>query len=171
MSDAIPDPQPVTAVPDEENLIAATNALPDSKALTVLADVTQALGLSLDASTARDTATHLRQALAGTLSETDAIAPDRGATPADLARTALAHLAHQPSHRALITRALTLPDRSQRLDPATLALAALVLYAFRADLDLTHDPDKGWSFHFRTKPLPDNTIGKILAQLLGTFTK
>ncbi len=41
--------------------------------------------------------------------------------------------------------------------------------AFHADINLERDPEKGWSFHFKTKPLKDSTVGKLLGQLLGNF--
>ena len=44
-----------------------------------------------------------------------------------------------------------------------------MLLAFRADIDLHREPGKGWTFRFRTKPLTDATIGKLLSQLLGNF--
>jgi hypothetical protein len=47
-------------------------------------------------------------------------------------------------------------------------VGGLVLMAFHADINLAHDPGKGWTFHFKTKPLPDTVIGKLLGQLLGS---
>ena len=59
--------------------------------------------------------------------------------------------------------------RADRDPTLLLATGALVLLAFRADIDLAHEPGKGWKFRFRTKGLSDSTIGKLLGQLLGNF--
>jgi hypothetical protein len=52
-----------------------------------------------------------------------------------------------------------------------LLVGSLVLFAFHADIKLERDPDKGWSFHLKTKPLSGTAIAKALAQLLGVYTR
>ena len=90
--------------------------------------------------------------------------------PLSEARTTLTYLVHtDDTTHALIEHAVTIAPRPERFDPATLIIGALVLLAFHADINLAHDPDKGWSFHFRTKALPPDTIGTILGQLYGTY--
>jgi hypothetical protein len=141
--------------------------LSDDQAIAALALVLERHGQSIDPFTAEATEAHLREALRQPDVAT-AAEPDRNATPGALARTALHHLADQDED--VVARALTIPPGSTRFDPATLAVGALVLMAFHADIDLERDPQKGWSFRFRTKPLDDTTIGQLLGQLLGVFT-
>lgn len=143
------------------------SALSDDHAITALALVLDRQGKIIDPFTAEATETHLRQAL----HQPDvavAAEPDRDATPGALARTALQHLARDDE--AVVAHAITIPPGATRFDPVSLAIGALVLMAFHADIDLERDPEKGWSFHFRTKPLDDSTIGQLLGQLLGVFT-
>ena len=92
------------------------------------------------------------------------------ATRGDLARTALTYLAETgDATRGLIDHAMGIAPRADRDPTLLLATGALVLLAFRADIDLAHEPGKGWKFRFRTKGLSDSTIGKLLGQLLGNF--
>jgi hypothetical protein len=142
--------------------------LPDDQAIAALALVLERTGRPVDPFSARDDETHLREALDQPDLSTP-VAPDPNATPGALARTALRHLAEHDE--ALVARAITIPPGSTRFDPATLAVGALVLMAFHADINLERDPQQGWKFHFRTKPLNDNTIGRLLGQLLGVFTE
>jgi hypothetical protein len=46
-----------------------------------------------------------------------------------------------------------------------------VLLAFRTDLRLDRDPVKGRTLKVHTKPMSDSAVGKILAQLMGTYLK
>jgi hypothetical protein len=71
----------------------------------------------------------------------------------------------------LIQHAITRTAAPAQRDPVTLAVGALVLYAFRAEINLHRDPAKGWSFQLRTKPISDTTLGRLLSQLLGVFGK
>jgi hypothetical protein len=140
--------------------------LSDDRAISALALALQRRGQTVDPFAAPDTETNLREALhqpdvAGSVS----VDPD--ATPGALARTALLHLADQDD--ALVARAISIGPHAERFDPITLSVGALVLMAFHADINLERDPDKGWTFHFRTKPLNDSTIGKLLGQLFGVF--
>ncbi len=143
-------------------------ALSDEQAVTTLALVLERQGLTVDPFTQAEQEAHLREAL--TQPEiTDSVEPTPGATRGDLARTALAYLAEgDDATRGLIDHAMQIAPRADR-DPLLLATGALVLLAFRADIDLTHEPGKGWKFRFRTKGLSDSTIGKLLSQLLGNF--
>ena len=38
-----------------------------------------------------------------------------------------------------------------------------------ADVELRKEPRKGWYFHFKIKPLPDTTSGKVLRLLYTKF--
>jgi hypothetical protein len=149
-------------------------ALPDKQAVGVLARVLERQGLDVnpvvrDKEWAEQEA-HLRQAL--TQPEVAALAtPDLQATAGDLARIALLRIVETDETAAgLMERALTmLPRETEKFDPTMLAVGALVLFVFRADITLAHDPDKGWTFKFRTKGLSESTIGKLLGQLMGTY--
>jgi hypothetical protein len=142
--------------------------LSDEHALAALALVLERGGRPVDPFAARDDEAHLREAL-GQPGVATSVAPDPAATQGTLARTALLHLADQDE--ALVARAIAIPPGGTRFDPATLAVGALVLMAFHADINLERDPQQGWKFHFRTKPLSDNVVGKLLGQLLGVFTQ
>jgi hypothetical protein len=141
-------------------------SLSDDRAISALALVLQRQGQPVDPFTAEDTEARLREALRQSDLGTE-VSPDERATRGTLARTALLHLADQDE--ALVARAITITPDASRFDPVTLSVGALVLMAFRADINLARDPKKGWTFHFRTKPLSDSTIGKLLGQLFGVF--
>jgi hypothetical protein len=144
-------------------------ALPDEQAVTALALVLQRQGLTVDQHTQQEEQAHLREALAQP-EITEQIQPAREASNGELARTALIHLAgSNESTRELIEQAMTIAPRAERDPLLMFGVGALVLLAFRADIDLAHEPGKGWRFRFRTKGLNDSTIGKLLSQLLGNF--
>ena len=142
--------------------------LPDDQAITALALVLERQGHAVDAFTAQDTERRLREALDQPDVSTTVV-PDPETTPGALARTALLHLAGQDE--PTVARAIMITPGTTRFDPVTLAVGALVLMAFHADINLERDPETGWKFHFRTKPLSDATIGKLLGQMLGVFTQ
>jgi hypothetical protein len=87
-----------------------------------------------------------------------------------LTRAALLHVVEKDEAAAgLVELALALfPRETEKFDPTMLAVGALVLFVFRADINLAHDPGKGWTFKFRTKGLSESTKGKLLGQLMGT---
>lgn len=147
-------------------------SLDDARAIAVLQLVLQRQGQPVDPIEMRDTQTHLEQALRqpGIL---QLVEPDPAATPGALARTALGHLAAQDQADAdIIQHAITRPVVSgQRFDPISLAVGALVLYAFRTEISLHRDPKEGWTFRLHTKPISDTTLGRLLSQLLGTYTR
>jgi hypothetical protein len=145
--------------------------LDEGRAITALRLVLERQGQPLDPIDLRDTQDHLQQALrqpgARQLAQ-----PDPAATPGDLARTALDHLAATgPASQDLIQHAITRAVPPAQRDPVTLAVGALVLYAFRTQITLRRDPAQGWTFQLQTKPLSDTALARILSQLLGTFGK
>jgi hypothetical protein len=143
--------------------------LPDEQAVTALRLVLQRQGLTVDPHTQQEEQAHLREALAQP-EVTDQIQPAAGVTDGDLARTALHHLADtDDTTRGQVEHAMTIAPRAERDPLLMFGVGALVLLAFRADIDLGHEPGKGWKFRFRTKGLNDSTIGKLLSQLLGNF--
>ncbi len=161
--------------PSRVPIVERIAALSDQDAVTVLALVAKRRHAPVDAVNADEQHARLREALAQPeIGETIPAEPD--ATEGDLARTALTHLvALDPSTTGVIDQAIDLAPRTlgdPTRDPTLgLATAALVLWVFHADIDLSHEPGKGWKFRFRTKGLSDTVIGKLLGQLLGAYTK
>jgi hypothetical protein len=151
--------------------VAVIAGLDDNRAVRVLRLVLDRQGSLVDAAELRRDQDHLAEALPGALAEGLAD-PDPGATAGDLARTALAHLAAtgQASPELIEQAAAIEPGPGER-ELLTLAVGALVLLAFRTDLQLEHDPGHGWKIKVRTKPLSDSAVGKILGQLFGTYLK
>jgi hypothetical protein len=144
--------------------------LPDEQAVAVLRLVLERRGLTVDPFTAGEQQAHLQEALAQP-EITEQVAPT-AASDGDLARTALTHLLDTDATVAAdVERAVALTGQdTQTRDPLLLVgVGALVLLAFRADIDIAHDPGKGWRFRFRTKGLSDSTVGKLLGELLGNL--
>jgi len=74
-------------------------------------------------------------------------------------RATIEHLvAHSPDPSTAVTR-----------DAGSFMLGALVLLALHTDLELRKQPDKGWYFHVKVKPLPASTLGKLLGMLYAKF--
>lgn len=150
-------------------LVDRITALTDEHAVLVLQAVLERQGAVVEPFQHAEEQAHLAEALAQP-EISGVMAPQIGATPGDLARTALIHLAEDDVTAQLIERAMALRPTGER-DLGLLLVGSLVLFAFRADITLAHDPGKGWSFRFRTKPMSDSVIGKALSQLLGVYTK
>ena len=154
---------------DPAALASQIAALDDGRAITALRLVLERQGQPVNPIDLRDAQDHLQQALhqPGIRQLAD---PDPAATPGALARTALTHLAATGQATGdLIQQALTRATPPAQRDPVTLAVGALVLYAFRAEITLHRDPAQGWTFALHTKPMSDTTLGRLLSQLLGTF--
>jgi hypothetical protein len=116
--------------PSPAELTGQIAALDDGRAITALRLVLERQGQPLDPIDLRDTQNHLEQALHQP--QTRQLAqPDPAATPGDLARTALHHLAAGQAAQDLIQHAITRATPPAQRDPVTLAVGALVLYAFR----------------------------------------
>ena len=144
--------------------------LSDRQAVATLALVLERQGHTVDPFAWKETEPGLRQALTQP-DVTSVASTDPTATSGELARTTLTYLAdHDADTGELVERAISIPPSADRFDPATLAVGALVLMAFHAEIDLKHDPDKGWTFRFHTKPLKDSTIARMLGQLIGVYT-
>lgn len=142
--------------------------LPDEHAVFVLQAVLERQGMAVDPFSHGEDEAHLREAL-GQPEITGDVTPEPGATHGDLARTALAHLAQDGQTADLIGHAMTLRPTGER-DLGLLLVGSLVLFAFHSDIRLERDPQKGWSFHFKTKPLAGTAIAKALGQLIGFYT-
>lgn len=149
-------------------------ALPDNDAVATLALVLRRQGAPLDPFSQDKQQARLREALSQP-EITHGVQAAADATDGDLARTALTHLAdsdHTTSE--LINQAIGIAQRdgdSERDPLLLLGAGALVLWVFRADIELAHETGKGWKFRFKTKGLSDSTIGKLLGQLLGAYLK
>lgn len=156
--------------PSPAELTSQIAALDDGRAITVLRLVLDRQGQPVDPIDLRDAQDHLEQALRQPAVRQLAD-PDPAATPGVLARTALIHLAADDAGRDLIQQAITRATPPAQRDPVTLAVGALVLYAFRAEITLHRDPAQGWTFTLHTKPISDTTLGRLLSQLLGAFGK
>jgi hypothetical protein len=144
-------------------------ALSDEHAVFVLRAVLDRQGMAVDPFEHTEDEARLREALSQP-EIVDTVVPQPDATPGDLARTALTHLAEDDATADLVGHAMTLPPTGER-DLGLFVVGSLVLFAFHSDIKLRRDPDKGWSFEFKTKPLSDTAIAKALGQLLGIFTK
>jgi hypothetical protein len=163
----------MTADPVPADLAARIAALPDLEAPRVLALVLEQNQRVLDPLAWRHTQTRLREAvtdpqLQAHFAEPAAPRP----TQTELARTALAYLAEtHPQLRPLIDRAIHLPPAAptERLDPATLAIGALVLLALQTEVKLERNPTGKWTFRFHKQPLRESTLGTLLAKLIATY--
>jgi hypothetical protein len=149
-------------------------ALPDKDAVATLALVLRRQGAPLDPFSQQQQQTRMRQAL-GQPEITNNVQAAADATDGDLARTALTHLADSDDTTSeLINHAIgiTQHDTDAQRDPVLLfGVGVLVLWVFRADVDLAHETGKGWKFRFKTKGLSDSTIAKLLGQLVGAYLK
>jgi hypothetical protein len=143
--------------------------LADEHAVFVLRTVLERQGMVVDPFRHGEDEAHLREALAQP-EIVDQVTPQLGATHGDLARTALTHLAEDDATAGLIEHAMTLHPTGER-EFGLLLVGSLVLFAFHSDIKLERDPHKGWSFHFKTKPLSGTAIAKALAQLLNVYTR
>lgn len=143
--------------------------LPNDQAVAVLQLVLERRGLAVDPFTADEQQAHLQEALAQP-EITEQVTPTT-ASDGDLARTALAHLLDSDATAAAdVERAIAVTaDAGPTRDLVLVGVGALVLLAFRADLDIAYDAGKGWRFRFKTKGLSDTTIGKLLGDLLGNL--
>jgi len=116
---------------------------------------------------------------AGTAPTLQATATGAVGSPGELARDTLAHLATtRPDLTATIDQAITLAISdhaadslsAERLDPATLAIGALVLLALQTDVKLERGTTGGWRFAVHKKALSDASITKIITKLIATYT-
>lgn len=143
-------------------------SLTDQEAVTTLALVAERHGLALDATTMKTIESHLRDALQQ---------PDvaeyaelgEAASRGGIARASLLALISDERYAHEVARAIEIGPRDERFEPATLAIGALVLFAFHAHIKLKKQPEKGWTFEFETKPLADATIGRILGKLYAVY--
>jgi hypothetical protein len=153
-----------------DTLRTTIDQLSDEAAMAALAVVLRREGLGPDPFAPED---QLRQALRQPdLPPLDA-PPSPPATDGEVARATLHYLAERDaSFRAAIQDIAVrggMPAEIPIRDAGLYTLGALVLLAMHADVELRKKPRKGWYFHFKIKPLPDATIGKVLRLLYTKF--
>lgn len=94
-------------------------------------------------------------------------------TDGNIARATLLYLAERDEAFRESMHPITAQAPEQGVPPTrevgTFTLAALVLLAFHADIELRKQPGKGWYFHFKVKPLPESAVGKVLGMLYEKF--
>jgi hypothetical protein len=88
----------------------------------------------------------------------------------DLARAMLRYLAEQGvKQRDDVAHALGRPAPVGERDPVTLAIVGFVVLALRPKIDVEHDQLEGWKFSFKTEPLKDSAMAKVLGKLLSAI--
>lgn len=96
--------------------------------------------------------------------------PDRQITAGELARQTLTYLASTPDGATTITRAAALNTTTgTRLDPATLAIGALILLALQTELDIQRDTHGKWQIHIHKKAANDTTLTTLTAKIITYF--
>jgi hypothetical protein len=126
--------------------------------------------------------TQTRQAATTLTRDSDLdITPDTSpASAGDLARDTLTYLATaHPDLTSTIQRAITLTADSddttqagtERIEPATLAVGALVVLALQTEVSLERSTSGKWRFAFHKKGMSDTALTRLLAKLAATFTQ
>ena len=89
----------------------------------------------------------------------------------DLARAALVYLVDQGGEsRGDGGHALDRPETVGARDPITLVIVGLVVLALRPKIDIQRDPQEGWKLAFKTEPLKDSAMAKVLSKLLSVIS-
>jgi len=55
-------------------------------------------------------------------------------------------------------------------DPITLVIVGLVVLALRPKIDIQRDSQEGWKLSFKTEPLKDSAMSKVLSKLLSVIS-
>jgi hypothetical protein len=151
----------------------AIDQLSDEAALGTLALVLRREGLTPDPFAPEPPEEQLRQALRQP--DLPPLGPPPGPPPTDgeVARATLHYLAERNEHFRTAIEHIAAhgggPAEIPTRDAGLFTLGALVLLAMHADVELRKEPRKGWYFHFKIKPLPDATVGKVLRLLYSKF--
>jgi hypothetical protein len=94
-------------------------------------------------------------------------------TPAqrgELARLTLIAVSEEDEERrALVEDAIEHPGDAGVRDPVTLALVGAVVLALRPKIHIGKKPGEGWTIDFKTEPLKDSAMAKVIGKLLGGF--
>jgi hypothetical protein len=164
------------------NSTLSISSLSDTQALRTLSLVLDRQDRLPDPTRLKELDTQARQAATSLAHDRDLnITPDANrASAGDLARDTLTYLA--TTHHDLTTtiqRAITLTsDNSdtnqagkERIEPATLAIGALVVLALQTEVSLERGTTGKWEFAFHKKGMSDNALTRLLAKLAATFTQ
>jgi hypothetical protein len=147
--------------------------LSDEAALGTLTVILRRAGLAPDPFGPEPPEEQLRQAFRQP--DLPPLGPSPGLPPTDgqIARATLHYVAERDKHfRTAIEHIAAqggIPTEIPTRDAGLFTLGALVLLAMHADVELRKEPRKGWYFHFKIKPLPDATIGKVLRLLYTKY--
>lgn len=148
---------------------AAISELTDQQAIRVLALTLDHAAPLPDAATLRDLDTALRQAITTGPALTDYADPGpEQASPGDLARATLLHLAAQPVLIPVITRAVGMAGDDTTRDP-TLLVGALVVLALQTEIKLTRNQAGKWALTLHKHAAKDSTLGQVITKLLAAY--
>jgi hypothetical protein len=86
----------------------------------------------------------------------------------DLARSTLVYLVEQGGADD-VTHALDRPALVGERDPITLAIIGFVVLALRPKIDIQRDAQKRWKFQFKTEPLKDSAMSKVLGKVISAI--
>lgn len=85
----------------------------------------------------------------------------------ELARLTLLALYEDPERRALVAHVVEHPADIGTRDFFTIAIVGAVVLALRPKIHIGKKPGEGWTVDFKTEPLKDSTMGKVIGKLLG----
>lgn len=89
----------------------------------------------------------------------------------DLARAALVYLIEQGRESYDdVAHALERPESMGMRDPITLVIVGLVVLALRPKIAMERDPQKSWTLSFKTEPLKDSAMSRVLNKLLSIIS-
>lgn len=156
----------------DPQLAARIADLEDARAVKLLALVLEQDGRILDPLGWRQQQAGLREAASDpalSALKVDIVSPSDG----DLARTALIYLAEsEPRLTPVLVHGLSLPaeQMTERFDPITLSVGALVLLALQTEVTLEHDEGGRWHFRLHKQPMKESTLGALLGKLIAAAT-
>jgi hypothetical protein len=158
-----------------EDVVVRISQLSDREAVAALELVLQSREEDTSQARLQAQEARLREALAAPEQrqevEAKALMPPAPADQGELARASLVFLVEQGGeYREAVVHALERPAPVGTRDPLTLAIVGLVVLALRPKIDLQRDPQKGWKFRFRTEPLKDSAMAKVLGKLLSAVS-
>ena len=108
---------------------------------------------------------------AGALIQPAPAAGDDLTRAGDLARTTLVYFVEQGGEsRDDVAHALDRPEPVGARDPITLVIVGLVVLALRPKIDIQRDAQTGWKLSFKTEPLKDSAMAKVLGKLLSVIS-
>jgi hypothetical protein len=155
----------------DPRLAARIADLEEARAVELLALVLQQDGRVLDPLGWRQREAGLREAASDPA--LSALKVDISPSDGDLARTALIYLAEsQPRLTPVLVHGLNLPaeQMTERFDPITLSVGALILLALQTEVTLEHDEGGRWHFRLHKQPMKESTLGTLLGKLIAAAT-